>query len=180
MQLGWDVIDTLAAYSMHRSLMLLFPQAALDAFEAEEFSEFVGQLSSSAVAGLDPDIVSEREGVLTNTAQGSSTSGASVKASNATEAKEDDAAAEGETDDEDRERKVGAGWDAYIIEGSGWRVGLKGRKILIDFELFNIYSPTGMLQLLLIFKLPMDCSLSIVLTCYTSSKLSGLLILVSM
>lgn len=126
-------------------------KAALDAFEAEEFSEFVGQLSSSAVAGLDPDIISEREGVLTNTAQGSSTSEASSKpsseasseASNATEAKQDDAAAEGETDDEDRERKVGAGWDAQIIEGSGWRVGLKGRKILIDFELFNIYSPTG-------------------------------------
>ena len=45
--------------------------------------------------------------------------------------------------DEERERRVGAAWDAEIINGTGWRIGLKGRKIYIEFELFNIFSPTG-------------------------------------
>jgi hypothetical protein len=123
-------------------------QAALDAFQAYEYGDFVGQLSSFCVAGLDTAVVEDREGALKQLVEGSNTPEAQPES--ADRSKETDASQEpevgeegGDEEDAERARRAGASWDAKILNGSGWRVGLKGRKINIEFKLFNIYSPTG-------------------------------------
>lgn len=75
-------------------------------------------------------------------------------------AEQQEEAVEGEVDDE-RERRVGAGWDAHLLNGTGWRIGLGGRKIFIEFELFNIYSPTGTCRFIMHFCKPTSFTHSI-------------------
>jgi hypothetical protein len=124
-------------------------QAGLNAFEANEFGDLVGQLSSSCVAGLDPELVGDREGHLKELGSGSSSPDPSRDSATS---KEDAAASPetveveaGEASEDEDARRAKPTWNAKIINGSGWRVGLNGRKIYIEYELFNIFSPIGAL-----------------------------------
>lgn len=133
-------------------------QAALNAFQAENFGDFVGQLSSFCVAGLESETVSTREVNLKRLVEGLSSPEGVPKAdtapagddqsSNSTQQEEQavEGDVEGDAEDEERERQVGAGWDANVLSDTGWRIGLNGRKVYIEFELFNIFSPTGMFR----------------------------------
>jgi hypothetical protein len=122
-------------------------QAGLNAFEANEFGDLVGQLSSSCVAGLDPELVGDREGHLKELGKGSSspdpTTDAATSQEDAAASSETVEAESGEASEDEDVRRAKPTWNAKIINGSGWRVGLNGRKIYIEYELFNIFSPIG-------------------------------------
>lgn len=116
-------------------------QAALDAFEADSYSDLVGLLSTSCVAGIEDSEMAAREEYLKSllpTGRDSGSDGAAPQLPDEQRGEQDDDEVEG-----DARRTPIADIDLVVGRQKGRKIGVKGRIIEVEPHLWNIVSPTG-------------------------------------